>query len=146
MRTRPGCHGQCRALPAGRCDGPVPRRTAAPGPGCRRSRRVGAGTPCLAPLLVADYSPAERHHTAAGRTGRDLHAAVTADQIRAALQAQTHDAVPQDRADYADIHIETRTPQDDLNVLLAVARHFTVRSGHNLRTRHDDARVTRARG
>ncbi|MEV0261121.1 DUF6545 domain-containing protein [Streptomyces sp. NPDC050617] len=51
-------------------------------------------------LDVTTRAHSEHHHIVAERTGRDLHAAVTADQIHAALHAQTHNAVPQHRADY----------------------------------------------
>ncbi|MFE7115131.1 MAB_1171c family putative transporter [Streptomyces sp. NPDC057654] len=97
----------------------------------RRAVEIRDGQINTRPYLdAATRARAERHHVAAGRTGRDLHAAVTADQIHAALHAQAHNTVPQHRAEYADTHIATHAPVDDLNVLLAIARHFAAHTDH----------------
>ncbi|WP_425576268.1 DUF6545 domain-containing protein [Streptomyces glaucosporus] len=57
----------------------------------------------------------------------ELAAAVTADQLRAALAAHRSGETPQDPAGYADTTAreELRTPDDDVRALLRIAAHFT---------------------
>ncbi len=70
---------------------------------------------------------AEERHRAAGLTGTELAAAVTADQLRAALAAYRRGEPPQDPAEYADAATreDLRTPDDDVRALVRIAAHFT---------------------
>ncbi|MCX4750489.1 hypothetical protein OG455_34115 [Kitasatospora sp. NBC_01287] len=69
---------------------------------------------------------AEARHTGAGLRGPELAAAVTADQLHAALAAYQRDEPPRAPASYADAGIrdDVRTPDDDIRVLLRIAAHF----------------------
>ncbi|MFJ7207160.1 MAB_1171c family putative transporter [Streptomyces sp. NPDC098789] len=76
----------------------------------------------LDPAVRAD---SEVRRGAAGLTGAVLAAAVTADQIRAAL-VRHHAGEPVDApADYADADLPLATPEDELLHLQRVAAHFT---------------------
>ncbi|MFG2349561.1 MAB_1171c family putative transporter [Streptomyces phaeochromogenes] len=70
----------------------------------------------------------EAHHSAKGFHGDELNAAVTADQILAGIAARAAGNRPDpdqltDLAD-ADADRQTSQPMDDIDALLAVARHF----------------------
>jgi hypothetical protein len=69
---------------------------------------------------------AEQRHRAAGLTGTELAAAVTAEQLRAALVAHRRGETPETPTEYADAGTreDVRTPQDDIRALLLVAAHF----------------------
>jgi len=70
---------------------------------------------------------AEERHRAAGLAGQELAAAVTADQLRAALAAYRQGEIPPAPAEYADAALreDLRTPDDDVRALLRIAAHFT---------------------
>lgn len=70
---------------------------------------------------------AEAQRTAWWRSRKYHIAAVTADQIRAALVQRQHGPVSH-RAAYADAALNTPTPQKDLRHLVRVARYFTAPS------------------
>ncbi|MFE4368390.1 MAB_1171c family putative transporter [Streptomyces sp. NPDC056835] len=93
----------------------------------RRAVEIRDGQRILRPhLSPAARSDAETRHRAAGLTGQDLTLAVTADQIRHALDAMASGRSPQtDPADYAEIHGATGTPDDNLRALLRIAKHFS---------------------
>lgn len=94
----------------------------------RRAVEIRDGQISIRPYLdAAVRERSERGHTAAGRSGNELHAAVTADQIRAALHAQAHDAIPPRPTEYADTQIEAPASLEDVDILLAIARHFAAR-------------------
>ncbi|GAA2245015.1 hypothetical protein GCM10010232_35060 [Streptomyces amakusaensis] len=69
----------------------------------------------------------EQRHRAAGLTGEELVAAVTADQLRAALGVHRRDGTPRTPTEYADADSREslRTPDDDLRALLRIAAHFS---------------------
>jgi hypothetical protein len=69
---------------------------------------------------------AEARHRAAGLDGAELAAAVTADQLRAALTAHVRGEPPRVPAEYADAGArdDVRTPEDDVRALLRIAAHF----------------------
>ncbi|WSD33460.1 hypothetical protein OG966_17050 [Streptomyces sp. NBC_01750] len=77
-------------------------------------------------LEESERNAAEVRHTAAGLTGAELAAAVTADQIRAALAAHGRDESPHTPTEYADASTreDVRTPDDDIRALLRIAAHF----------------------
>ncbi|MFF7174808.1 MAB_1171c family putative transporter [Streptomyces pseudovenezuelae] len=68
----------------------------------------------------------EARHSARGLSGEELDAAVTADQILAGIAARNTGVRPHpDRlTDFADTDPETSQPMDDIDALLAVARHL----------------------
>ncbi|MFF0740540.1 MAB_1171c family putative transporter [Streptomyces sp. NPDC004111] len=66
----------------------------------------------------------EARHRAAGRTGSDLRAAVTADQIRAAITAHAHDNVPARITDLADTPRPLTHLVEEGAALVAVSRHL----------------------
>ncbi|MEU6349219.1 MAB_1171c family putative transporter [Streptomyces sp. NPDC047072] len=68
----------------------------------------------------------EAHHRARGLAGEELNAAVTADQILAAIAAHKagEHPHPDKLTDFADTDPETSQPMDDIDALLAVARHL----------------------
>ncbi|MEU0843944.1 MAB_1171c family putative transporter [Streptomyces sp. NPDC005962] len=94
----------------------------------RRAVEIRDGQISIRPYLdAAVRERSERGHTAAGRNGNELHAAVTADQIRAALHAQAHDANPPRPTEYADTQIEAPASLEDVDILLAISRHYAAR-------------------
>ncbi|MFC9228342.1 MAB_1171c family putative transporter [Streptomyces decoyicus] len=68
----------------------------------------------------------EAHHRARGLRGQDLNAAVTADQILAGIAARAEGIRPEpdQLTDFADADRQTSRPMDDVEALLAVARHL----------------------
>ncbi|WP_216586408.1 MAB_1171c family putative transporter [Streptomyces brasiliscabiei] len=68
----------------------------------------------------------EAHHQANGLHSNELNAAVTADQILAGIAARAAGNRPSaDRlTDFADADRQTSSPMDDIDALLAVARHL----------------------
>uniref|UniRef100_A0AAU2AF72 DUF6545 domain-containing protein n=1 Tax=Streptomyces sp. NBC_00093 TaxID=2975649 RepID=A0AAU2AF72_9ACTN len=68
----------------------------------------------------------EAHHRTNGLHGNELNAAVTADQILAGIAARAAGNRPSpDRlTDFADADCQTSGPMDDIDALLAVARHL----------------------
>lgn len=68
----------------------------------------------------------EAHHRTNGLNGNELNAAVTADQILAGIAARAASKRPcSDRlTDFADADRQTSSPMDDIDALLAVARHL----------------------
>ncbi|WP_330328557.1 hypothetical protein OHS33_01585 [Streptomyces sp. NBC_00536] len=92
----------------------------------RRRVEIRGGQTLLRRYLdPAVRAESEARHGAAGLTGAGLAAAVTADQIRAALvrhHAVEPVAAP---ADYADAELPLATPEDELLHLQRVAAHFT---------------------
>ncbi|MEU8787597.1 MAB_1171c family putative transporter [Streptomyces sp. NPDC048637] len=68
----------------------------------------------------------EAHHRARGLRGQDLDAAVTADQILAGIAARADGIHPEpdQLTDFADADRQTSRPMDDVEALLAVARHL----------------------
>jgi hypothetical protein len=94
----------------------------------RRTVEIRDGQWALREFLEESVRRAsDARHQAAGLAGADLSAAVTADQLRAALDAHRRGLAPQERAEYADADTrETlRTPDDDVRALLRIAAHFT---------------------
>ncbi|MFF5566601.1 MAB_1171c family putative transporter [Streptomyces sp. NPDC012623] len=75
-------------------------------------------------LSPAARALAESRRTAWWRSSKHRVAAVTADQIRAALLQRQRGPVS-DPASYADAALDTPTPQKELHHLVRVARHFT---------------------
>jgi Family of unknown function (DUF6545) len=71
-------------------------------------------------------SAAEQRYCEVGLTGNELAAAVTADQLRAALAAHRRNDPPQHPTEYADAgtRADVRTPEDDVRALLRIAAHF----------------------
>ncbi|AVH55619.1 MULTISPECIES: MAB_1171c family putative transporter [Streptomyces] len=67
----------------------------------------------------------EAHHSARGLSGEELNAAVTADQILAGIAARKTGERPHPDwlTDFADAGPETSQLMDDIDALLAVARH-----------------------
>ncbi|MFF5363765.1 DUF6545 domain-containing protein [Streptomyces scabiei] len=108
----------------------------------RRVVEIRDGQTAVRPYLDRDVrKDSEQRHRAAGLSGDELHAAITADQIRAALTAltaHTHGTPPARSTDFADQNMESSHPIEDLTVLSAVARHF---ARHERRTARED--VTR---
>ncbi|MCL6738928.1 MAB_1171c family putative transporter [Streptomyces neyagawaensis] len=91
----------------------------------RRVVEIRDGQTAVRPYLDHDTRQAsEQRHRAAGLSGDELHAAVTADQIRAALAAHTQGTPPARPTDFADQNMESRHPIEDLDALRAIARHF----------------------
>ncbi|MEN8652554.1 MAB_1171c family putative transporter [Streptomyces sp. 21So2-11] len=79
----------------------------------------------LRPYLSPDARAlAETGRATWWRSSKDQAAAVTADQIRAALLQRQHGPVSKP-ASYADAALNTPTPQKDLRHLVRVARYFT---------------------
>lgn len=68
----------------------------------------------------------EAHHRARGLSGEELNAAVTADQILAGIAARKtgERPHPDQLTDFADTDPETSQPMEDIDALLAVARHL----------------------
>ncbi|MFF7642989.1 MAB_1171c family putative transporter [Streptomyces canus] len=68
----------------------------------------------------------EARHSARGLSGEELDAAVTADQILAGIAARKTGERPHPDwlTDFADTDPETSQPMDDIDALLAVARHL----------------------
>lgn len=75
---------------------------------------------------------AETRHTTAGLRGAELTAAVTAEQLHAALTAYRRNEPPTAPTAYADAGIrdDVRTPDDDVRALLRIAAHFAAVSAH----------------
>ncbi|MGI5457597.1 MAB_1171c family putative transporter [Streptomyces sp. CA-249302] len=93
----------------------------------RRAVEIRDGRFVIRQYLDADVrESSEAHHRARGLSGEELNAAVTADQILAGLAArQTGERLPPGRlTDFADTDPETSQPMDDIDALLAVARHL----------------------
>ncbi|MDT0488114.1 MAB_1171c family putative transporter [Streptomyces sp. DSM 41640] len=68
----------------------------------------------------------EAHHRVRGLSGEELNAAVSADQILAGIAARKTGERPHPNrlTDFADTDPETSQPMDDIDALLAVARHL----------------------
>ncbi len=102
----------------------------------RRAVEIGDGRFVIRPYLdVGVRETSEAHHRARGLHGDELNAAVTADQIRAGIAARADGARPDtDRlTDFADVERQASRPMDDIEALLAVARHLpteTARTPH----------------
>ncbi|WP_327743266.1 hypothetical protein OHO28_07785 [Streptomyces europaeiscabiei] len=91
----------------------------------RRVVEIRDGQTAVRPYLDHHIRQAsEQRHRATGLSGDDLHAAVTADQIGAALTAHSQGALPAQPTDFADQNIESWHPIEDLPALRAIARHF----------------------
>jgi hypothetical protein len=77
-------------------------------------------------LCPAVRQSAETRHQAAGLTGPELAAAVTAEQIRHAISAMSCRQAPHPApTDYAETYPVTATPTDEVHALLRIAAHFT---------------------
>ncbi|MEV6955528.1 MAB_1171c family putative transporter [Streptomyces sp. NPDC051183] len=76
-------------------------------------------------LDPAAREQAETRRRAEGLTGVELAAAVTADQIRAALVRHAADDPVAAPAEYADAELDLATTEDELLHLQRVASHFT---------------------
>ncbi|MEF2528496.1 MAB_1171c family putative transporter [Streptomyces sp. CS62] len=76
-------------------------------------------------LDPAVRAEAEARRSAAGLAGAELAAAVTADQIRAALDRHAAGDPVDAPADYADADLPLATTEDELRHLQRVAAHFT---------------------
>lgn len=76
-------------------------------------------------LDPADRAHAETRRRAEGLTGAELVAAVTADQIHAALLRHRADEPVAAPAEYADAELDLATTEDELLHLQRVAAHFT---------------------
>ncbi|MEE1798158.1 hypothetical protein PUR57_05620 [Streptomyces sp. JV176] len=93
----------------------------------RRTVEVRDGRFAIRQYLDAKVrESSEAHHRARGLHGEDLDAAVTGDQILAgiAARAQGIQPGPDLLTDFADAHRQTSRPMDDIEALLAVARHL----------------------
>ncbi|MFE1836429.1 MAB_1171c family putative transporter [Streptomyces sviceus] len=68
----------------------------------------------------------EAHHRTRGLSGEELNAAVTADQILAGIAARKTGECPHpdQLTDFADTDPEGSQPMDDIDALLAIARHL----------------------
>ncbi|MFF9778454.1 MAB_1171c family putative transporter [Streptomyces sp. NPDC013978] len=94
----------------------------------RRVVEIRDGQTAIRPYLDHDVRTAsEQRHRAAGLAGDELHAAISADQIRAALTALTQGTQPTRLTDFADQNMKSSHPIEDLTVLTAVARHYVRR-------------------
>lgn len=86
-------------------------------------------------LDAAVRERSEAHHRAKGLRDEELNAAVSADQILAGIAARAQGICPSadQRTDFADADRQTSRPMDDIDALLAVARHMpreTARTPH----------------
>ncbi|MEU3299791.1 MAB_1171c family putative transporter [Streptomyces sp. NPDC006678] len=93
----------------------------------RRAVEIRDGRFVIRQYLATEVREAsEVHHRAEGLHGDELNAAVTADQIRAGIAARAKGVRPDpDRlADFADADRQTSEPMDDIDALLAIARHL----------------------
>ncbi|MGW3341322.1 MAB_1171c family putative transporter [Streptomyces sp. NPDC001009] len=97
----------------------------------RRSIEIRDGRFMIRPYLDAAVRDAsEAHHRARGLRGRELSAAVTADQILAGIAARAEDSrpAPEQFTEFADSERHTSgRPMDDIDALLDVARHLAHR-------------------
>ncbi|MEU6148073.1 MAB_1171c family putative transporter [Streptomyces sp. NPDC047081] len=77
-------------------------------------------------LDVGVREASEARHRARGLSGEELNAAVTADQILAGIAARKtgERPHPDELTDFADADPDTSRPMDDIDALLAVARHL----------------------
>ncbi|AXK35857.1 hypothetical protein DVA86_27775 [Streptomyces armeniacus] len=94
----------------------------------RRTTEIRDGQWALRHYLEASVRrEAEHHRQAAGLTGQELAAAVTADQLRHAVRAFTHHQATGHLTEYADAPFRetTRTPDDEVTALLRIADHYT---------------------
>ena len=92
----------------------------------RRRTEIRHGQKLLRRYLdPAVRAEAEARHTAKGLTGPDLVAAVTADQIHAALIRFYFDAPVETPVEYADAGLPLPTAEDELLHLERVASYFT---------------------
>ncbi len=92
----------------------------------RRRTEIRQGQKLLRRFLdPAVRTASEARHTTAGLTGADLAAAVTADQIHAALLRHHANDPVEAPAEYADAQLDLATTEDELLHLIAVAAHFT---------------------
>ncbi|WP_030265219.1 MAB_1171c family putative transporter [Streptomyces violens] len=92
----------------------------------RRRVEIRQGQKLLRRYLdPAARGESETRHRAAGRTGADLAAAVTADQIRAALLRHRANDPLETPAEYADAELPLTTTEDELTHLQRVASYFT---------------------
>ncbi|MEU6756072.1 MAB_1171c family putative transporter [Streptomyces sp. NPDC046685] len=90
----------------------------------RRAVEIRDGQIELRPFVSPEVrEDAERRRRAQGLTGPELAAAVTADQIRAALIQKRHGTV-ENPASYADATLPTPTTSQDLHHLVRVAVYF----------------------
>lgn len=90
----------------------------------RRAVEIRDGQIELRPYVAAEaLEVAEERRRAQGLTGPELAAAVTADQIRAAL-AQKEDGTVDRPAPYADATLPTPTTSQDVHHLVRVAAYF----------------------
>lgn len=93
----------------------------------RRTVEIRDGRFVIRQYLDVDVRErSEAHHLANGLHGEELNAAVTADQILAGIAARAADNRPQpdQLTDFADSDAQTSQPMDDIDALLAVARHL----------------------
>ncbi|MFJ2744827.1 MAB_1171c family putative transporter [Streptomyces sp. NPDC087440] len=108
----------------------------------RRTIEIHDGNRRILPFLDAEVREAgEARHRAAGLTGDDLLAAVTADQIRAGIIARAQGIHPARTVDLADTERRLSRPTDDDDALLAVAWHL-----HRTAARADAEAVRMATG
>ncbi|BDH07165.1 MAB_1171c family putative transporter [Streptomyces seoulensis] len=94
----------------------------------RRAIEIRDGRFVIRQYLDADVrEQSEARHRADGLIGHELNAAVTADQIRAGIQARAAGVRPAAGrlTDFADAERQTAQPMDDINALLDVAHHLT---------------------
>jgi hypothetical protein len=91
----------------------------------RRTIEIHDGNLMIGPHLDAEVrESSEARHRANGLIGDELAAAVTADQIKAAITARAQGVHPERTVDLADASRQTGQIEDDFDALLAVARHL----------------------
>ena len=92
----------------------------------RRTVEIRDGQIELRPYLDPEVrAAAELRRRAEGLTDPDLAAAVTADQLRDALERQRRGAPVAEPTGYADARLPSPTTEQDTRLLLRVAAHFT---------------------
>ncbi|MGQ4420332.1 DUF6545 domain-containing protein, partial [Streptomyces sp. SAS_269] len=93
----------------------------------RRAVEIRDGRFVIRQYLDASVREAsEARHRARGLHGKDLSAAVTADQILAGIAARAAGTRPEpdQLTEFADSGRQTSRPMDDIDALLDVARHL----------------------
>ncbi|WP_433549171.1 MAB_1171c family putative transporter [Streptomyces sp. CA-294286] len=91
----------------------------------RRTIEIHDGHLMISPYLDAEVREAsEARHRVNGLVDDELAAAVTADQIKAAIIARAQDTRPEQTVELADASRQTGRIEDDFDALLAVARRL----------------------